>query len=144
MSSKIKTADYFKLLKEVKDRIRAAQYEALKAVNHELIGLYWDIGKMIVSRQAKHSRGKAVVETLARDLQAEFPGMQGYSARNIWYMRVFYMLYRKNPKLQPLVAEISWTKHLVIIERCNNDEEREFYIRMTKRMGWTKNVLTSG
>lgn len=141
MGNKIKTADYFNLLKDIKERIRSAQYEALKAVNHELIGLYWDIGKMIVSRQARHSWGKAVVETLAQDLQAEFPGIQGYSARNIWYMRVFYMLYRKNTKLQPLVAEISWTKHLVIIDRCKNDAEREFYICMTKRMGWTKNVL---
>ncbi len=46
--------------------------------------------------------------------------------------------YRENAKLQPLVAEISWTKHLVIIDRCKNDLQREFYIRMTRKMGWSK------
>lgn len=132
---------YVVFLREIKQRIRAAQYEALKAVNHEMIRLYWDIGRMIVEKQEKEGWGKAVVETLAGDLQKEFPGVQGYSARNIWYMRTFYTVYRKNEKLQPLVAEISWSKHLVVIDRCKDDLEREFYIRMTRKFGWTKNVL---
>ncbi|HNY51674.1 MAG: hypothetical protein BWY69_01594 [Planctomycetes bacterium ADurb.Bin401] len=132
---------YVVFLREIKQRIRAAQYEALKAVNHEMIRLYWDIGRMIVEKQEKEGWGKAVVETLAGDLQKEFPGVQGYSARNIWYMRTFYTVYRKNEKLQPLVAEISWSKHLVIIDRCKDNLEREFYIHMTRKFGWTKNVL---
>jgi hypothetical protein len=74
-----------------KGRIRAAQYEALKAVNKELIALYWDIGRMIVERQQETSWGKSVVENLAKDLQTEFPGIQGFSARNIWRMRDFYL-----------------------------------------------------
>lgn len=139
--AKIISDEYMSLLKDVRERIRSAQYAALKAVNKELICLYWDIGKMIVGRQAKHGWGKAIVETLARDLQLEFPGMQGFSARNIWYMRTFYVTYWQNEKLQPLVAEISWTKHLIIIDRCRDDFEREFYIRMTRKFGWTKNVL---
>ncbi|MDP2831347.1 MAG: DUF1016 N-terminal domain-containing protein, partial [Candidatus Omnitrophota bacterium] len=139
--TKMVSSEYLGLLKAVRERVRSAQYSALKAVNKELIHLYWDIGKMIVERQFKHGWGKAIVETLARDLQAEFPGMQGFSARNIWYMRIFYVTYRKNGKLQPLVAEISWTKHLIIIDRCRDDLEREFYIRMTRKFGWTKNVL---
>ncbi|MDP3042105.1 MAG: PDDEXK nuclease domain-containing protein [Candidatus Omnitrophota bacterium] len=139
--TKMVSSEYLGLLKAVRERVRSAQYSALKAVNKELIHLYWDIGKMIVERQFKHGWGKAIVETLARDLQAEFPGMQGFSARNIWYMRIFYVTYRKNGKLQPLVAEISWTKHLIIIDRCRDDFEREFYIRMTRKFGWTKNVL---
>ena len=133
--------EYTHLLESIKARIRRAQYNALKAVNKELLALYWDIGKMIVERQEKEGWGKAVVETLADDLQKEFPGVQGYSARNIWYMRIFYITYRENTKLQPMVAEISWTKHLVILDRCENDLEKEFYIRMTRKFGWTKNVL---
>jgi len=135
------TKGYVVFLREIKQRIRAAQYEALKAVNHEMIRLYWDIGRMIVEKQEKEGWGKAVVETLAGDLQKEFPGAQGYSARNIWYMRTFYTVYRKNEILQPLVAEISWSKHLVIIDRCKDNLEREFYIHMTRKFGWTKNVL---
>jgi len=133
--------EYMRLLDSIKTRIRRAQYDALKAVNKELIALYWDIGEMIVERQNKEGWGKAVVENLAVDLQKEFPGVQGYSSRNIWYMRTFYLTYKGNQKLQPLVAEISWTKHLVVLDRCKNDVEREFYIRMTRKFGWTKNVL---
>ncbi|KAF3885819.1 MULTISPECIES: PDDEXK nuclease domain-containing protein [Nostocales] len=133
--------DYKNLLIEVKQRIRSAQYEALKAVNKELIALYWDIGKMIITRQQGASWGKSVVEQLARDLQAEFPGISGFSARNIWNMRSFYVTYSQNEKLQPLVAQIGWTHNLVILEKCKDDLEREFYIRMTRKFGWTKNVL---
>ncbi len=133
--------NYADFLGEIKERIRRAQYDALKAVNKELIALYWDIGRMIVERQEKYGWGRSIVENLAKDLQKEFPGIQGYSARNIWYMRMFYTIYRKNAKLQPMVAEISWTKHLVILDRCKDDLEKEFYIRMTRKFGWTKNVL---
>ena len=132
---------YAHLLNSVKDRIRKAQYDALKSVNKELIGFYDDIGRMIVERQEKEGWGKSIVEKLATDLQKEFPGIQGFSARNIWYMRIFHLTYRENQRLQPLVAEIGWTKHLVIIDRCKNDLQREFYIRMTRKMGCTKNVL---
>jgi len=133
--------DYTALLAEVKERVRSAQYEALKAVNKELIALYWDIGRMIVSRQGSGSWGKSVVQLLATDLQHEFPGIRGFSVQNLWYMRQFYLEYQGNKKLQPLVGEISWAKNLQIMSRCKDPLEREFYIRMTKKFGWTKNVL---
>ena len=69
---------YSTLLRKIKNRIRKAQYEALKAVNKELIALYWDIGRMIAERQQGASWGKSIVENLAKDLQADFPGMQGF------------------------------------------------------------------
>jgi predicted nuclease of restriction endonuclease-like (RecB) superfamily len=102
--------NYQYLLLEVKQRIRSAQYEALKAVNKELIALYWDIGAMIVSRQQGASWGKSVVEQLAKDLQAEFPGIGGFSAANLWRMRLFYEIYTTNQKLAPLVREIGQNK----------------------------------
>ncbi len=141
MSNEIKVAEYSELLQNIKQRIRAAQYEALKAVNKELIGLYWDIGRMIVERQEGKTWGKSVVQHLARDLQMEFPGIKGFSAQNLWYMRQFFSTYRDNKKLQPLVGEISWSKNLVIMGKCKDDLQREFYIRMARRFGWTKNVL---
>lgn len=102
--------DYATLLGEVKQRIRSAQYEALKAVNKELISLYWDIGRMIVERQQGDTWGKSVVEQLAKDLQAEFPGMSGFSSSNLWRMKLFYETYASNEKLAPMVREISWSK----------------------------------
>ena len=133
--------EYPELLAEIKERIRSAQYAALRAVNRELVGLYWDIGRMIAERQKTRGWGKSVVQQLAADLQAEFPGLRGFSVQNLWYMRQFYLEYHNDPKLQPLVGEISWTHNLVIIQRCKDPLEREFYLRMTRKFGWSKNVL---
>ncbi|NCO82809.1 MAG: DUF1016 domain-containing protein [Nitrospirae bacterium CG_4_10_14_3_um_filter_44_29] len=141
--SSVVTAEYKTFLKEIKERIYKAQYDALKAVNKELINLYWDIGRSIVTKQEKLSWGKAVVETLAKDLQKEFPGMQGFSSANLWRMRNFYLTYNPNEKLAPMVREISWTKNVIIMERCKDDIRREFYLKITKRFGWTKDVLTN-
>lgn len=133
--------DYIKLLAQIKERIRSAQYAALRAVNKELIALYWDIGQMIVTRQQGETWGKSVVQQLAADLRNEFHGIGGLSASNLWRMKVFYEAYEGNEKLAPLVREIGWTHNLIIFERCKDDLQREFYIRMTRKLGWAKNVL---
>ncbi|SFL66458.1 Predicted nuclease of restriction endonuclease-like (RecB) superfamily, DUF1016 family [Desulfomicrobium norvegicum] len=133
--------DYVHLLAEVKTRIRNAQYEALKAVNRELVYLYWDIGRMIVDRQTDARHGSAIAERLAGDLRSEFPGISGFSRRNIFYMREFYILYHNDDRVQPLVAQIGWSHNLAILQRCKDALEREFYIRMTRKFGWSKNVL---
>ncbi|NCO59495.1 MAG: DUF1016 domain-containing protein [Deltaproteobacteria bacterium CG_4_8_14_3_um_filter_51_11] len=133
--------DYAQLLLDVKERVRAAQYAALKAVNRELVGLYWDIGRMIVERQEGATWGKAIVQQLAGDLQCEFPGIGGFSASNLWRMKSFFESYQSIEKLAPLVREIAWSHNIVIMERCQESLEREFYIRMTRKFGWSKNVL---
>ena len=127
---------YKTFLGEIKERIHKAQYDALKVVNKELINLYWDIGRSIVAKQDTLKWGKAVVETLAKDLQKEFPGIQGFSVQNLWNMRQFYSSYKDNAKLQPLVGEISWTNNVIIMQRCKDDIQREFYIKITKKFGW--------
>jgi predicted nuclease of restriction endonuclease-like (RecB) superfamily len=134
-------SNYSAFLVEVKERVRSAQYAALKAVNTELVGLYWDIGRMIVERQFVGAHGDSIAEKLALDLQSEFPGIKGFSRRNIFYMREFYLLYRNDERVQPLVAQIGWTHNLAILQRCKDPLEREFYIRMTKDFGWSKSVL---
>jgi predicted nuclease of restriction endonuclease-like (RecB) superfamily len=133
--------EYASFLAEVKERVRSAQYEALKAVNTELVGLYWDIGRMIVERQAGETWGKAIVQQLAGDLHREFPGVGGFSASNLWRMKGFFETYQGIQKLAPLVREIGWSHNIVIMERCSDPLEREFYIRMTRKFGWSKNVL---
>ncbi len=134
-------SEYGRLLAEIRDRVRSARYEALRAVNRELIRLYWDIGAIIEARQQGDSWGKSIVARLARDLQKEFPGVQGFSAQNLWRMRQFYLAYAGSEKLSPMVREISWTKNVVILMRCKEPLEREFYLRMTRKFGWSKNVL---
>jgi predicted nuclease of restriction endonuclease-like (RecB) superfamily len=132
---------YPRLLTEIKERIRSAQYEALKSVNKELVGLYRDIGRMIAERQETEGWGKSVVKSLSADLQQDFPGVSGFSVQNLWYMRQFYSEYHGNERLQPLVGEIAWAHNLVIMSKCKDPLEREFYIRMTRKFGWSKNVL---
>jgi predicted nuclease of restriction endonuclease-like (RecB) superfamily len=134
--------DYPALLAEVKTRIHSAQLAALRAVNQALVGLYWDIGRLIVERQQREGWGKAVVEQLAADLQADFPGAGGFSASNLWRMKSLFKTYSGAEKLAPLVREIGWSHNLLILERCKKDmQEREFYLRMTRKFGWSKNVL---
>ena len=81
--------DYFALLEEIKQRVHRAQVRAALAANGELIALYWDIGRLILSRQAKEGWGTKVIDRLSADLQRAFPGRQGFSPRNLKYMRAF-------------------------------------------------------
>ena len=133
--SEMSLQEYTNFFQEIKGYIRDRQLRAMRSVNLELVGLYWDIGESIHSKQEELGWGKSVVETLARDLQAEFPGRNGFSAQNLWFMRQFYSEYVDKPNLQPLVREISWTKNLIIFSRCKDDLEREFYLRATARYG---------
>lgn len=135
------SGEYAALLTTVKERVRAAQLAALRAVNTELVGLYWDIGRMIVGRQEAAGWGKAVVARLSEDLKREFPGVAGFSVQNLWYMRQFYAEYHADERLQPLVGEIAWAHNLVVMSRCKDPLQREFYLRMTRKFGWSKNVL---
>lgn len=138
---KTDTNDYARFLHDIKQSIRSHQFQAMRAVNRELVDLYWEIGRSIHEKQADLGWGKSVVETLARDLQAEFPGRNGFSARNLWNMHELYCTYSTVEKLQPLVAEIGWSKNLLVMRHCKDDLEREFYLRATARYGWTKAVL---
>jgi hypothetical protein len=128
---------YEELLGQLKERIRSAQLRAALAVNRELIGLYWQLGQSIVERQRAEGWGKSVVERLARDLQAEFPGIGGFSPRNVWRMRAFYLAYteevRKLPRavaemdgenLPRPVAEIPWGHNADLLDKVNGESER--------------------
>lgn len=134
-------SSYNEVLEDLKQLIKTAQIKALSAVNQALISTYRGIGEIIHKQQQTAEWGSSVVEQLAKDLQHSFPGMRGFSPRNLWNMRDFYLSYQENAKLQAMTAEISWTHNLVILEKCETLFEREFYIRMSKRNGWTYRVL---
>ena len=138
----IQSPEYTLFKQEITNRIRSAQYEAMKAVNKEMISLYWELGKRITEQQTVLGWGKSVVETLSHDIQAEFPGIKGFGVSNMWDMARFYSEYQSNEFLQPLVGEISWSKHIVILTKCKDTQQRQFYILATKKFGWTKDVLT--
>jgi len=99
------TGDYAHFIDDLKQRVAAARLSAARAVNRDLIALYWDIGKAILEKQQALGWGQAVVEQIARDLRASFPGTQGFSARNVWDMRRLYEAYAGTPFLRQRVAE---------------------------------------
>ena len=132
---------FFAFVEEIKHLIRAAQYRALQTVNLEQISLYWEIGRLIVERQQQHGWGKSVVENLADELQRAFPNSKGYSSQNLWYMRQFFLEFHQSELLQPLVGEISWSKHLIVLAKCKDEHQRFFYIKMTRLHSWSKTAL---
>ena len=135
------STEYQNFRDEITKRIRSAQYEAMKAVNKEIIALYWEIGRRITEQQTTLGWGKSVVENLSKDIQSEFPGIKGFGVSNMWDMARFYAEYQSNEILQPLVGEISWSKHIVILTKCKETQQRQFYILATKKYGWTQDVL---
>ncbi|MCD6578059.1 DUF1016 family protein [bacterium] len=141
MGKEIVKKELTKLIEEIKKKIYQAQYEALKKVNKELISLYWGIGESIVQRQEKYNWGKSIVENISQELQKEFSGIKGFSAANLWRIRNFYTTYLDNPKLATLSREISWSHNIAIMEKCKDDQEREFYMLISKKYGWTYRVL---
>lgn len=109
--------DFTTFVKNIKNKILSSQYEALKSVNKELINLYWDIGKDIVEKQEKFGWGKSVVKNLSVELQKEFVGIKGFSVQNLWDMRLFYIEYSQNAKLQTLSREIGWSHNIAIFQK---------------------------
>ena len=91
---------------ELKSRIQSGRVAAARSVNRELILLYWDIGRGIVEKQAQLGWGKSVVERLSRDLKVEFPGIRGFSARNLWDMRRLVETYSHPEFLSQVVREL--------------------------------------
>ena len=134
---------YEPLVDDLKDLIHKKQYQFLKSINSETVNLYWEIGEEIYRQQEENDWGKSIVQVLSTELQKEFPRAKGYSAANLWRMRNFYLTYRDSEKLAPLVREISWSNNIIIMEKCKDDLQREFYIQMVKRYGWTKRILTN-
>ena len=99
---------YKEFVIRLKGKIQASQIKAVTSVNRELIRLYWDIGKDIVERQEIDGWGSKVIEKIAADLQNEFPGVSGFSPRNVWRMQAFYQAYEELGKFLPQpVAEIA-------------------------------------
>jgi predicted nuclease of restriction endonuclease-like (RecB) superfamily len=126
---------------EIISIIERVRENAFRAVNRELISMYWEIGKYISDKVKNGGWGKAIVADFAQFIQAERPDIKGFSASNIWRMRQFYETYRDNEKLAPLVREISWTHNLIIMSRAKTDEAREFYLLLCSRNNYSKREL---
>jgi len=121
--------------------IEAARERAYQAVNRELIDMYWEVGKYISEKVAAESWGKSIVKEFSEFIQSNYIGIKGFSPQNIWRMKQFYETYKDNEKLSPLVREISWTHNLIIMNRCDTNENREFYLLLTSKNRYSKREL---
>jgi predicted nuclease of restriction endonuclease-like (RecB) superfamily len=136
------SAEYAELLRSIKQRIQTSRVQAYRAINRELIDLYWSIGKEIVARQERHGWGKSVVEQLSADLRREIPDQRGFSAQNLWFMRQLCLEYIDHPNLLRLVREIPWGQNITIMTKVKDAAAREYYLRATAELGWSRNVLS--
>jgi predicted nuclease of restriction endonuclease-like (RecB) superfamily len=126
---------------EVIALIEAARRRAYQAVNTELVGHYWELGEYISRKIASAEWGDGVVEDLAADLARRYPGVRGYTRPNLFRMRQFYEAYRSNRKVSPLVRQLPWTHHLIILSQAKPVETREFYIIAAIKERWPKREL---
>lgn len=143
----ISSADYTKFITSLRTKIRSAQIKAAVAVNSELINLYWEIGKEIVEKQDREGWGSRVLEKVAKDLQNEFPGIEGFSRTNLFRMKAFYNAYAKVPQavgqLEQLpVFSIPWGHNIILLESLKHREERLWYAFKAIEHGWSRSVLT--
>lgn len=142
---------YKEFVARLKNKIKTSQIKAATSVNRELIRLYWDIGKDIVERQEKDGWGSKTIEKIASDLQNEFPGVQGFSPRNVWRMRAFYKAYEEVDEILPqAVAEfaenglplalesIPWGHNAALLEKLESVKERLWYAKMIVSEGWSR------
>jgi len=132
---------YESFLGELKERIRTAQLRASVAVNRELVELYWRIGRDILARQEEHGWGAKVIDRLSRDLRRELPGVEGFSTRNLKYMRALAIAWPDEQIVQQLVAQIPWGHNVRLLDMTKAQAEREWYIRKTIENGWSRSVL---
>lgn len=126
---------------DIIELIQKSRTSAIKAVNSELINLYWNIGEYINKKIEQSEWGQSVVKELAEFIQTNEPEIKGFSDKNLWRMKQFYETYKDFPKISPLVREISWTHNLLIFSRCKTIEEQEFYIKLTKQEYYSKREL---
>jgi predicted nuclease of restriction endonuclease-like (RecB) superfamily len=126
---------------EVVEMIQAARGQAAAAVNTALIDLYWRIGEYISRKLESAAWGEGVVEALARYIQRHHPNLRGFTRPNLFRMRQFFEAYKGDEKVSPLVRQLPWTHHLIILGQSKRPEEREFYLRLASRERWSKREL---
>ena len=133
--------DFNSFVKELKQKIFLSQQQAIKAVNYELVLLYWDIGNSILQNQKQQGWGAKIVENLSSVLKKSFPNMSGFSSRNLKYMRQFADTYQDKTFVQEVLAQLSWYNNLTIMQKIKDESIRNWYIYKNIENGWSQSVL---
>jgi len=121
--------------------IENARENAFRAVNRELISMYWEIGAYVSDKVKRDGWGKSIVQEFSQFIQSHFIGIKGFSPQNIWRMKQFYETYAGNEKLSTLSREISWSNNVLIMMAAKTDEEREFYLLLAQKNKYSAREL---
>lgn len=140
MTGELEPVGYGALLDEIKREIGGAQTRAARAVNTELIGMYWRIGRLILDRQADEGWGTRVIDRLADDLRAALPGARGFSRRNLHYMRALAAAWPA-PIVQQPAAQLPWGHLMVLLDKVADPAARDWYAETAVAEGWSRAVL---
>lgn len=132
---------YDDLFGRIRDEVKAARVQAARAVNAEVINLYWRVGRLLVDRRAEQGWGAKIVQRLSDDLRAEFPGMRGLATRNLEYMQTFASEWHGSIAQQP-VARLPWGHITVLLDRLDDQQLREWYAAQDVEHGWSRAVLS--
>jgi hypothetical protein len=126
---------------EIISIIDNARARALKAVNAELIQMYWNIGEYLSGLCANSEFGDKVIDEAAAYIAKTNPGVKGFSRRGLYRMKQFYEIYKDDEFVTPLVTQISWTNHLLIMSGSKTAEERHFYMTLCAKEHYSKREL---
>ena len=132
---------YADWLNQLKQDIAKAQQRAALAVNAELVLLYARIGRDILLRQEAQGWGAKVIDRLAHDLKDAFPGMRGWSQRNLKYMAFFAQHCPEGQFGQQPAAQLPWFHIVTLLTKLDSAAEREWYAAQTVEQGWSRTTL---
>lgn len=121
--------------------IESSRKNALRKVNEELIRMYWLVGEYLSVESKNVSFGDKYIDAIAKEIQDVFPGIKGFNRRGLYRMKQFYELYKDNSIVTPLLTQLSWSNHLLIMSGCKSNMEREFYMRLCIKEGYSKREL---
>jgi predicted nuclease of restriction endonuclease-like (RecB) superfamily len=134
----INTKEYLDLISNVKQQILLAQQRIINSANRELVTLYWNVGVLINERK---SWGDKFIESLARDIKSKFPMLRGFSERNLKYMAKFAKVYADSEKVQQVLHNLPWRHNIVLIDKLEDQSQREWYAGKALENGWSRNTL---
>ena len=132
------SAEYLKTVETIKREIKSAQYKATLHVNRELLLLYHSIGEVINEHK---TWGNKFVENLAADIKVSFPGVTGYSVRNLKYMAKFALRFPDRELVQAALAQITWYHHIALLDKVKDPNEHIWYAEQAAQNGWSRNVM---
>jgi predicted nuclease of restriction endonuclease-like (RecB) superfamily len=140
MEKNIFNKEYIEFISKIKENIIKSRQNAILKVNSELINLYYTLGKEIYFKQKESNWGINLIGQIEKDLRKEFPNVKGFSRRNLFYMKKFYLFF-KTENVPQVVAQLPWNQIRLILDKIKNKEEALFYIQESINNLWSKVLL---